>query len=917
MKRQKKQRILTTVALSILLLSAFSSLIKLQSATAASPSTNPSDLNFSKIASYLPNLGDGFPVFTDNFQTSSASNYAVSGNGTFSTSPGSATINGSGFVMASNSAPFQVCNLCAKMTATSSSGWGEFGVHIYKDPSNYVALEYNPVTHVWSLMQTVSGAAMTLCTSTSAASFPFTMTLILQGKNAVGYYSTDGATWTQVCNSRFEHNIFWDMRFAVTQYAWRSGFVSSMTSLTISNFSAYCSNGLNYRDPRPITYATGQPVLFHNCLYYAVDLGGNGIRETAQGIVSWNLTSNRLSILSMLYYSRIDSGTGQPGIFSDGAGDIFFDQQTKTWHDFFVTWGSNDLDPALVLWQAILPFNPLTARGVQIVGGSSQVALSAVTSHSQYDPAVYKVGSQWYLYFIDTNGYAGWTSVYPHLAESTDLNSWTNVYCNTSYSDREGCGVFYMGNIPYLCTSNGIYYNATTGRQMGSFSYWDNSTNYHPWAIPVGVNGEYYLLTFTCDIQYGIWYGYGAALLETYRDHGVTGHLSITAPSSSKAGSMLGPVSVTAYDSAGNVMTGYNGSIFFELSDPDANTPFTFSSPFTFDNSFDGAYAFTDGFKFFTTGTQTITVSDGVYTAESAEITVGPSNLDHLAISAPSTATAGTSFNSMTVTVYDSNNNIHKSYDGSVYFTSTDSQAAMPYTSNSPYTFSPSDNGQHNFSGFTLKTAGSNTITAVDLKSGASASAIMCVNPGILDHIQLLPKSAATAAGARQSFSPVAYDACGNILTSINGLSSWSIDSAAGGSWVQPTGTYTSQFAGSWTVKCTLLGKSASSPLTVSPGILDRITCRVDPTSVTAGQVAAGTATAYDRQNNSWSAVASWTIDEEAGGLWSGNQYTSQHAGTWDVTATYMGKTARTTLEVNAGSPNQITISTILASHIN
>ena len=124
MKRQKKQRILTAVALSILMLSAFASLIKLQSATAASPSTNPSDLNFSKIACYLPNLGDGFPVFTDSFQTGSASNYVAVGNGTFSTAPGSATVNGSAFVMASNSAPFQVCNLCAKITATSSSGLG-------------------------------------------------------------------------------------------------------------------------------------------------------------------------------------------------------------------------------------------------------------------------------------------------------------------------------------------------------------------------------------------------------------------------------------------------------------------------------------------------------------------------------------------------------------------------------------------------------------------------------------------------------------------------------------------------------------------------------------------------------------------------------------------------------------------------
>ena len=688
-----------------------------------------------------------------------------------------------------------------------------------------------------------------------------------------------------------------------------------MTSLTISNFSAYYSNGLNYRDPRPITYSTGQPVLFQNCLYYAVDLGGNGIRETTQGIVSWNLTSNRLSILSMLYYSRIDSGTGQPGIFSDGAGDIFFDQETKTWHDFFVTWGSNDLDPALVLWQAILPFDPLTARGVQIVGGSSQVALSAVTSHSQYDPAVYRVGSEWYLYFIDTNGYAGWTSVYPHLAESTDLSSWTNVYCNTSYSNREGCGVFYMGNIPYLCTSNGIYYNATTGRQMGVFTYWDNSTSYHPWAIPVGVNGEYCLLTFTCDIQYGIWYGYGIGVLETYMDLGVEGHLSITVPSTAVAGTKLGPITVTAYDSVGDVMTNYEGSMSFGSSDPSAAVPFTYSNPFSFAAAYGGTHTFTNSFEFYTSGIQTITVSDGIYTSESAQITVYPSTLDHFKIATPQSTTAGASLDPVIVTALYANNDVDTTYSGSVYFTSSDNHAVLPYTSSYPHTFSSANMGQQSFSGFTLKTAGPNTITVVDSTTGVSATAVIGVDAGDFDHIAVSPSSAIITAGAQQSYGFTAYDAYGNTLTPVNGSASWSTDSAAGGNWVQSTATYTSQRAGNWTVTCTFAGKNATSSLTVNPGAFDHITCAINPTSVTAGSSATGTATAFDKLNNSIGVVtASWAVDPESGGSWSSNTYNSQRAGAWNITAAFSGKTATIQLNVNPGPVDHILISPSAAS---
>ncbi len=705
------------------------------------------------------------------------------------------------------------------------------------------------------------------------------------------------------------------MRFAVTQYTWRSGFGSSMTSLTISSFSAFYSNGLTYRDERPITYATGQPVLFQNCIYYTVDLGGNGIRETVQGIVSWNLTSNQLNIVSMLYYNRTDSGTGKEGIFCDGAGNIFFDQDTKTWHDFFVTWGSNDLDSKLMLYQAILPFNPLTTQNVQIIQGSSQVALSAVTSNSTYDPVVYKIGSEWYLYFIDTNGNVSWSTVYPHLAKSSNLNSWTNTYFNVSCSGREGCGFFFMGDNPYLATSNGVYYNATTGTQIGSFSFWDNSTNYNPWTIPVDINGKYYLFTFTCDLQYSIWYGYGVGLLETYTDPGVTGDLSISAPSSAFAGTPLGPITVTAYDSGGNIMTGYNGSISFGSSDQYATLPYTYGSPFAFTTHYRGTCVFTNEFEFFTSGTQTITVSDGTYTVESAEITVYPTAFDHFMITAPKSTTAGTSADSLIVAAYDSSNNIDSTYNGSVYFTSSDSQAILPYTSNDRYTFTPEDNGQHNFPGFILKTAGPNTITTTDSATGVSASTIMTVSAAGFDHVTILPSSATVTAGAQQKYALAAYDAYGNPLGSFNESASWSTSPAAGGSWVQPTGTYLSQNTGQWIVTCTCSGKNATSALTVNPGIFNHLNATISPTTATAGSAITGTATAFDSLNNSLGTVtASWAADSGAGGSWSNNIYNSQYVGTWNVTATYLGKTATTLLVVNPGTIDHLLISPSTAS---
>lgn len=91
----------------------------------------------------------------------------------------------------------------------------------------------------------------------------------------------------------------------------------------------------------------------------------------------------------------------------------------------------------------------------------------------------------------------------------------------------------------------------------------------------------------------------------------------------------------------------------------------------------------------------------------------------------PSSTTAGQSFSGLTVTVYNSNGKVATSFKGTIYFTSTDPKATLPYTSQSEYTFttgSKGDKGVHTFSGFILATAGSQTITVT---SGSISAATM------------------------------------------------------------------------------------------------------------------------------------------------------------------------------------------------
>src|SRR5206468_3200047 len=102
-----------------------------------------------------------------------------------------------------------------------------------------------------------------------------------------------------------------------------------------------------------------------------------------------------------------------------------------------------------------------------------------------------------------------------------------------------------------------------------------------------------------------------------------------------------------------------------------------------------------------TAGSQSIMVSDPVDGAVGSEagVAITPAAAATIVVSAPASATAGVAFNA-TVTARDAFGNIATGYTGTVHFTSTDTQAALP----ADYTFTAADAGVHTFT-VTLKTA--------------------------------------------------------------------------------------------------------------------------------------------------------------------------------------------------------------------
>lgn len=103
----------------------------------------------------------------------------------------------------------------------------------------------------------------------------------------------------------------------------------------------------------------------------------------------------------------------------------------------------------------------------------------------------------------------------------------------------------------------------------------------------------------------------------------------------------------------------------------------------------------------------------------------------HLLVTAPADATNGSAF-SFTVTAFDPSNKVVSSFTGTIHFTSSDSQAALPEDS-------ALMNGTATFSA-TLKTAGNQTITAAD-------TATPSIN-GTSTSIQVLTPAAFTPSGS-------------------------------------------------------------------------------------------------------------------------------------------------------------------------
>jgi hypothetical protein len=200
--------------------------------------------------------------------------------------------------------------------------------------------------------------------------------------------------------------------------------------------------------------------------------------------------------------------------------------------------------------------------------------------------------------------------------------------------------------------------------------------------------------------------------------------------------------------------------------------------------------------------------------------------------------------------------------------------------------------------------------TVTGTYTGLTGTATLTVSVGSVASIVISPSASTIVAGNTQAYTAEAFDLLNNSLGDVTTGTVFSIDAAAGGSWV--ASVYTSRKAGTWIVTGSYAGRTDTATLTVTRTAPSSIVISPTQSTVIAGSKQTYTAEAFDQFENSLGKVTvgtTFSIESGAGGSWLANVYTSQKAGTWMVTGNYQGLTAPATLTVTRTVPFSIVVS--------
>jgi uncharacterized repeat protein (TIGR03803 family) len=289
------------------------------------------------------------------------------------------------------------------------------------------------------------------------------------------------------------------------------------------------------------------------------------------------------------------------------------------------------------------------------------------------------------------------------------------------------------------------------------------------------------------------------------------------------------------------------------------------------------------------------------------ELSNGPS----FAVSSfSSPITAGTA-GSFTVTALNADGTVNTGYTGTVTFSSSDPQAVLPAN----YTFTTADQGVHTSSA-TLKTAGSQSITATDTTTGSvtGSDTGITVNPAATASLVFSSVPSGTTAGSAFNLTLTAKDAYGNIATGYTGTVHFTSSDAKA---VLPANyTFTSSDAGQHSFSITFK-KAGTQSVTATDTATSSLTATANgivvnaaaasqfilsaPSSVTSGSKFSVTLTVEDAYGNvvtGYTGTVHFSSSDSTATLPKNYTFTASDAGVHTFTGVILRKKGKQTLTV-------------------
>ena len=430
-------------------------------------SPRPTDLEFSIQKQYRPFdlLAENFVELRDGFDTiASAAAYAVlspapeddAGNASFG--GGSLRVSGDSYFVLFRSntgqrAPFATVIL--DVEAFAGSGGAEDTVYagLVKDEGNYVVAWYNDAKGLAGIDVATDGAVRALGAVTADLPAPCRFAFALNENKAVALADTGDGFRPLL---RRDARQYVDLRRPAALAEYRNGFGARASSgeISLGGVEAGYYGEVGVRDPHAVTYADGAPYIRDNKVYLTLTNAGLAFFETAHwGVWTLDLSTYGLEQVGNLFFTR----EGRDAVLGDHAGHIVRDEVNGRWIVAMSTWGDFTFEGVEVNYTT-LPLAVDVLGGVHVLE-TQKLQLPAASlptpAAGQWDPHFVKMGSRWYVAFVNASRFFVF---YPALARSANGGDFTDlafVGADAGKVATEGTVMQKIGGEWYVLASNG------------------------------------------------------------------------------------------------------------------------------------------------------------------------------------------------------------------------------------------------------------------------------------------------------------------------------------------------------------------------------------------------------------------------------------------------------------------------------